>query len=336
LAFIPIPTSLPVLNTHVETSLSSPIIVDYFKQLVKISLPIKYTYFGFSSDLAKGTTCWYASITGKLATMAYGQNNLFHGEQSAATLRLIDTIYYRHGSSKKLTEKITASDMDAIHRELYYRYFRTSPSRSLIGGTSTSLTKGEKRNFAYNYLKKLDPSYYLMGFTLSKSFEGVAGQGNYVYFHISAEKFYTMAKFSNIEQAFHVIANKHIFGPYGMTRLMVAMFVSSLMPGIYRKRTIKATGKKIPVFNRYPLKLSDAIPHVKYQVSVYRTPYDCGDGRYYYTAEEAKQAAIDHGAVVSMIYVTLIHDYCWAWGTVAYPSTPCPKEDFLRGYIHGG
>jgi len=66
------------------------------------------------------------------------------------------------------------------------------------------------------------------------------------------------------------------------------------------------------------------------------TEYGCEEADYFSTMQEAKDAALLKGYDEASIVITSISDDCYVWGTVNEPSTACPEDDYIRGYVHGG
>lgn len=75
---------------------------------------------------------------------------------------------------------------------------------------------------------------------------------------------------------------------------------------------------------------------IKDRPSVHVTEYDCEEARYFTTAQAAINDGIAYGHDESILFATKLGEDCYVWGTLPDPSTACPEEDKLRGYVQGG
>ncbi len=64
--------------------------------------------------------------------------------------------------------------------------------------------------------------------------------------------------------------------------------------------------------------------------------YSCMEAKYFPDADAAMSDALSYGYSEEDIIVVKMGALCYVWGTVPDPSTACPNDDALRGYVHGG
>jgi hypothetical protein len=60
------------------------------------------------------------------------------------------------------------------------------------------------------------------------------------------------------------------------------------------------------------------------------------EAKYFPDADSAMSDALGFGYSREDVIVVKMGAMCYVWGTVPDPSTACPNDDAMRGYVHGG